>query len=29
MIWIGTSGYSFDDWDGTFYPPDLPKPATG
>lgn len=20
MIWIGTSGYSFDDWGGTFYP---------
>ena len=25
MIWIGTSGYSFDDWHGPFYPPDLPK----
>lgn len=25
MIWIGTSGYSFDDWHGVFYPPDLPK----
>jgi len=21
MIWIGTSGYSFDDWAGVFYPP--------
>jgi len=21
MIWIGTSGYSFDDWQGVFYPP--------
>lgn len=25
MIWIGTSGYSFDDWSETFYPPDLPR----
>ena len=25
MIWIGTSGYSFDDWSGVFYPPDLPR----
>ena len=24
-IVIGTSGYSFDDWSGVFYPPDLPK----
>jgi uncharacterized protein YecE (DUF72 family) len=22
---IGTSGYSFDDWEGVFYPPGLPK----
>jgi uncharacterized protein YecE (DUF72 family) len=22
---IGTSGYSFDDWEGVFYPPKLPK----
>jgi uncharacterized protein YecE (DUF72 family) len=22
---IGTSGYSFDDWEGNFYPPGLPK----
>jgi uncharacterized protein YecE (DUF72 family) len=25
MIWIGTSGYSFDDWHGPVYPMDLPK----
>lgn len=25
-IWIGTSGFSFPDWAGTFYPRDLPKP---
>lgn len=25
MIVIGTSGYSFDDWVGPFYPADLPK----
>ena len=24
-IVIGTSGYSFDDWQTVFYPPDLPK----
>ncbi len=24
-IIVGTSGYSFDDWAGVFYPPDLPK----
>lgn len=25
MIWIGTSGYSFDDWTGSFYPPGTPS----
>jgi uncharacterized protein YecE (DUF72 family) len=25
MIYIGTSGYSYDDWVGPYYPPDLPK----
>ncbi len=25
QIKIGTSGYSFEDWRGVFYPPDLPK----
>jgi uncharacterized protein YecE (DUF72 family) len=25
MIYIGTSGYSYDDWVGPFYPPGLPK----
>lgn len=25
MIWIGTSGYAFDDWHGVFYPPGLPR----
>ena len=25
MIKVGTSGYSFEDWRGTFYPPDIPK----
>jgi uncharacterized protein YecE (DUF72 family) len=25
MIYIGASGYSYDDWRGPFYPPDLPK----
>ncbi len=24
-IIVGTSGYSFDDWEGEFYPPGLPK----
>jgi uncharacterized protein YecE (DUF72 family) len=24
-IVVGTSGYSFDDWEGSFYPPELPK----
>jgi uncharacterized protein YecE (DUF72 family) len=24
-ILVGTSGYSFDDWEGVFYPPGLPK----
>lgn len=24
-IAVGTSGYSFDDWEGNFYPPGLPK----
>lgn len=24
MIWVGTSGYSYPEWRGTFYPPDLP-----
>jgi len=23
MIWIGTSGYNYPEWKGTFYPPDL------
>jgi uncharacterized protein YecE (DUF72 family) len=25
MIRLGTSGFSYDDWVGAFYPPDLPK----
>ena len=25
MIYVGTSGYSYDDWVGPVYPPDLPK----
>jgi uncharacterized protein YecE (DUF72 family) len=25
MIRLGTSGFSYDDWVGVFYPPDLPK----
>ncbi|NLH50993.1 MAG: DUF72 domain-containing protein [Myxococcales bacterium] len=25
MILVGTSGYSYEDWRGIFYPPDLPK----
>lgn len=25
MIHVGTSGYSYDDWRGRWYPPDLPK----
>jgi uncharacterized protein YecE (DUF72 family) len=24
-VWVGTSGFSFPDWAGTFYPQDLPK----
>ncbi len=27
MIYIGTSGYSYDDWIGPYYPPGLPKNA--
>lgn len=27
MIRLGTSGFSYDDWIGPFYPPDLPKTA--
>jgi uncharacterized protein YecE (DUF72 family) len=23
MIWVGTSGYNYPEWKGTFYPPDL------
>ena len=23
MIWIGTSGYNYPEWKGTFYPADL------
>ncbi len=25
MIWLGTSGYSYADWRGVYYPPDLPE----
>jgi uncharacterized protein YecE (DUF72 family) len=25
MIWIGTSGYNYPEWKGSFYPPDLPS----
>jgi len=25
VIWVGTSGWSYDHWDGTFYPDDLPR----
>jgi uncharacterized protein YecE (DUF72 family) len=25
MIYVGTSGFNYDDWVDTFYPPDLPK----
>jgi len=25
MIYVGTSGFKFDDWKGTFYPPDVPQ----
>lgn len=25
MIYVGTSGYSYADWKGVFYPPDLPQ----
>src|SRR3972149_4834110 len=25
MIRLGTSGFSYDDWVGAFYPPELPK----
>jgi len=24
MVWIGTSGYNYREWKGSFYPPDLP-----
>jgi uncharacterized protein YecE (DUF72 family) len=23
-VWVGTSGFSYKEWKGTFYPPDLP-----
>jgi uncharacterized protein YecE (DUF72 family) len=25
MIWVGTSGYNYPEWKGSFYPPDLPS----
>ncbi len=25
MVYFGTSGFSYDDWVGNFYPPGLPK----
>jgi len=25
VVYVGTSGYSYDDWVGPFYPPGLPK----
>lgn len=25
MIWVGTSGWSYDHWDGIFYPEELPR----
>ena len=25
MIYFGTSGFSYDDWVGNFYPPGMPK----
>ena len=25
MIWVGTSGYNYPEWKGTFYPKDLPQ----
>jgi uncharacterized protein YecE (DUF72 family) len=25
VIWIGTSGWQYDDWSGRFYPPKMPK----
>ncbi len=25
MIYVGTCGFSYDDWRGTLYPPDLKK----
>ena len=25
MIWVGTSGYNYPGWKGSFYPPDLPQ----
>lgn len=27
MVWIGTSGYQFPEWRGSFYPEDLPESA--
>ena len=24
MIWVGTSGYNYPEWKGSFYPPTLP-----
>jgi uncharacterized protein YecE (DUF72 family) len=26
-VWVGTSGFSYKEWKGTFYPPDLPDRA--
>ena len=25
MIWVGTSGYNYPEWKGSFYPSDLPQ----
>ena len=29
MIWVGTSGWLYNHWDGTFYPEDLPRTRWG
>ena len=25
MLYVGTSGFDYDDWRGAWYPPDLPR----
>ena len=28
-LWVGTSGYSYKEWKGSFYPKDMPDKGIG